>query len=111
VLDDASPNKEEHHASPNNEESVQSLGSFVPVVARNTTEERTIHQATVQNSIDQSNDYNVIPWPEPQTDSSLINKFTTERCISCAFPMLFPIWCWGLRGTKAAASHHRQLLL
>ncbi len=87
VLDDSSL---EQHASNNTEESLPSLGSFIPVVARNSTEESTIKQV-LKNLTDQSNDENVIPWPEPHTDNSPTNEFTTEVYISCAFPP-FPYW-------------------
>ena len=53
VLDDSSL---EQHASNNTEESLPSLGSFIPVVARNSTEESTIKK----NLTGQSNDENVI---------------------------------------------------
>ncbi len=79
VLDDSSL---EQHASNNTEESLPSLGSFIPVVARNSTEESTIKK----NLTGQSNDENVIPWPEPHTDNSSINEFITEGYISCALP-------------------------
>ena len=61
-------------------------GSFVPSAAHQMTEQETVRQC-LQQQLKAASPITV-PWPT--IGSTLINKFTTEGYISCAFPTLFP---------------------
>ena len=69
-------------------------------MARKISEEATIRKTVQERQTGPAHPEHVVPWPK--SGDALINEFSTEGYISCAFPTLFPTGA----GDYVAPRHH-----